>query len=124
MSNIGKLYEKKVMDGDKEVITYSGSINTLKISLPSIYLEDNKFASSDRAPDFRIWLKNSNGTDTQIGVAWKKEIKRGEKAGGFLISIVIDDPSFADKLNVTAFRNDQGHWDIVWNRPRQPEEAA
>ncbi len=59
----------------------------------------------------------------EIGAAWKKQ--KNQLGGAVLdfLSITIDDPSLASALNVAAFKNTNGDWDITFRR-RQPKTNA
>lgn len=118
-NNVGFL--KPVKKGDLEEL--HGSMTTLHshFNLRLIPLENK---TSDQFPDYKIYAVGSMGQETEIGAAWKKT-KR--KIGGVefeFLSITIDDPSLPNTLNVAAFKNQQGGWDITWRRRQANKDAA
>ena len=118
MSKIG--YLKPFMNGTKEEL--HGEIRTLQIQLRVKFLPNNK--TSDNAPDYAITAVGPNGSDVQIGGAWKKEKQQiGDVLLEFL-SITIDDPSLPNALNVAAFKNDDGSYEITWRRRQNSQNDA
>jgi uncharacterized protein (DUF736 family) len=71
-----------------------------------------------------------DGAQVEIGVAWERRLDRGPHEGKKFLSIVLDDPSWPDTLNVSAFPVTGGeHLEVVWRRKRggavrQDAEAA
>ena len=112
MSNIvGTL--KPVKNGFNEEL--HGHMTTLHNHL-DLRLIPEPGKTSDQFPDYKIYAVGSMGQETVIGAAWKKtKHKLGDEIFEFL-SITIDDPSFPDKLNLAAFQNKEGGWDITWRR--------
>ena len=111
MSNIGSLHSV-VIDGQEEL---QGEISTLQMQLP-IRLIPNRLGGSEKAPAYVICSFGNNDQDIKIGAAWKKT---KTKPGGLdfeFLSLTIDDPSLPSALNVAAFKNSQGGWDISWRR--------
>lgn len=110
MSKIG--YLKPFYNGSIEEL--HGEIRTLQMQLRVKFIPNNK--TSDNAPDYAITAVGPNGSDVQIGGAWKKEKQQiGDVLLEFL-SITIDDPSLPTALNVAAFKKDDGSYDITWRR--------
>lgn len=117
-NNVGFL--KPVMKNNQEEL--HGEITTLHNHI-SLRLAPESNKTSDQFPDYKIYAVGSMGQETEIGAAWKKtKHKTGDVEFEF-ISITIDDPSFPSKLNVAAFKNNRGGWDITWRR-RQSNQAA
>ena len=80
--------------------------------------------ASDNAPDYAIVTASSSGDEVQIGGAWKKTKEQiGDVTLEFL-SITIDDPSLPNALNVAAFKNNDGNYDITWRRRQNNQNAA
>lgn len=116
MSKIGNL--KAVMNGSKEEL--HGEVTTLQMQL-KIKLIPNTGKMNENAPDYIIAAAGYSGADIPIGGAWKKtKSKIGDVEFEFL-SITIDDPSLPNPLNVAAFKNNEGGWDITWRRRQTAE---
>ena len=69
---------------------------------------------SDNAPDFRVFHITDSFT-SEIGAAWKKTSKEGAE----YLSVSIDDPSFAERINCRLVKtgSEQGHT-LYWERQR------
>jgi uncharacterized protein (DUF736 family) len=118
MSKIGLL--KPVGQGNREEL--HGEITTLQMQL-KIKLIPNNVKTSDTAPDYIVCAAGYSGQDVQIGAAWKKRKDQIGDVSFEFLSITIDDPSLPSALNVAAFKNDQGEWEITFRR-RQAGQAA
>ena len=88
-----------------------GEIKTLQMQLKVRFIPD-RYKSSDNAPDYIICAQG----DVQIGAAWKKQKQQIGDIDLEFLSITIDDPSLPNALNVAAFKNKEGGWDITWRR--------
>lgn len=119
MSKIGNL--KTVYQGNRQEL--HGDINTLQIQL-KIKLIPNNIKSSENAPDYVVCASGYSGQDIEIGAAWKKEKTQIGDANFEFLSITIDDPSLPSALNVAAFKNDQGDWDITFRRRQANQPSA
>ena len=109
--NIGKIH-KLNLNGDEKL---KAVIKMRTLSL-ECFLEENEFQNSDASPKYRIVEINPQGDEVEIGAAWEKRPKSG---GDPYLSLSIDDPSFEKPIHLYAFKKGEGHWDIVWQRPRQ-----
>ena len=69
---------------------------------------------SDNAPDYRVFHTTDDFT-SEIGAAWKKTSKEGAE----FLSVSIDDPSFAERINCRLVKtgSEQGHT-LYWDRAR------
>lgn len=94
---------------------WQGEITTLHNHL-SIRLAPTGNLPSGMAPAYKIFAFGSMGQETEVGAAWKKSKRKTDGTDFEFLSITIDDPSFPEKLNVVAFKNNQGSWDITWRR--------
>lgn len=102
MATIGTL--KK--DGEE----FSGTLETLTIRA-RISLSPNA-KKSDKAPDYRIFQQTDDFT-SEIGAAWKKTAKDGSE----FLSVSIDDPSFADRINCSLIKTGTEHgYTLFWDR--------
>lgn len=111
--NIGKLHEQQ--DGSA-----SGYICTLEMQV-NFNLVKNLDKNGDKAPDFLIMAGK-----VDLGACWQNQ---AAQTGEIYYSLEMDDPSFPQKLKCAAFKNQDGTWRIVWDRPQakrtaEPEQAA
>jgi uncharacterized protein (DUF736 family) len=119
MSNIGTL--NPVKNGSHEEL--HGEIKTLQLSVKLRFVPEY-LKNKDQAPDYKIYATGMTGELTEIGAAWKKTKKVIGDADFEFLSITIDDPSFPTSLNVAAFKNGQGGWDVTWRRRQAGQSAA
>ncbi|MBS4050308.1 MAG: DUF736 family protein [Methylomonas sp.] len=78
-------------------------------------------ARTPDSPAFEIFAVGKGAIEIKVGAAWEKKTKAGE----VFYSLTIDDVSFNETLNVTAFKGEGfGVYDIVWQRPRQQNKLA
>lgn len=118
MSTIGKL-GTKIINGAEIVF---GTISTLQFSF-RFELRKLPIRENENAPNYGIFVDNKDGVETQIGVAWKKQVQRGENTGEPFFALSFDDPSFNKPLSVAAFKDSKtGEWEIVYRR-RQDQAA-
>jgi uncharacterized protein (DUF736 family) len=104
MATIGTFKKK----GDE----FSGTIETLTLKA-NITLSANS-KKSDSAPDYRVFQQTEDFT-SEIGAAWKKSAKDGSE----YLSVSIDDPSFADKINCRLIKTGAEHgYTLYWERQR------
>jgi uncharacterized protein (DUF736 family) len=96
----------------KDGAGYSGSIETLTLKAKITFEPADR--KSDKAPDFRVFHIGDDFT-SEIGAAWKKTSKEGAE----YLSVSLDDPSFAEKLNCRLVKtgSEQGH-SLFWERTR------
>ena len=86
---------------------YIGTIRTLTINAKArIVANDQK--KSEGAPDFRVYAGKA-----ELGAAWKAKTN-GEESREYL-SVLLDDPSFAEPIRAALFEED-GTAYLVWNR--------
>ncbi len=98
-----------------------GVINTLQHDL-KIQLKPYAGKTPD-SPAFEVFAMSKSGSLVKVGAAWEKTI---QATGEIFYSLTVDDVSFSEPLNVTAFKNKDayGVFDIVWRRPRLEKVAA
>ncbi len=92
-----------------------GEITTLHNHL-GIRLVPTGNPPSGMAPAYKIYAFGSLGQETAVGAGWLKTKRKSDGTDFEFLSLTIDDPSFPDKLNIAAFKNNQGGWDITWRR--------
>lgn len=118
MSTIGK-----IMQSQKEgKIHLHGHISTLQFNL-TFWLEENRFSSNDRAPHYLVMCRSPQGAIAQVGAVWKKTTQKLSQGISEFFSITMDDPSFPHPLNVAAFPNNEGGWDITYRRRQEAVTA-
>jgi uncharacterized protein (DUF736 family) len=91
---------------------YAGTIETLTLKAKITFEPTDK--KSDKAPDFRVFQIAEDFT-SEIGAAWKKTSQEGAE----FLSVSLDDPSFAAKINCRLVKtgSEQGH-SLYWERTR------
>ena len=91
---------------------YAGTIETLTLKAKITFEPADK--KSDKAPDFRVFQIADEFT-SEIGAAWKKTSQEGAE----YLSVSIDDPSFAAKINCRLVKtgSEQGY-SLFWERTR------
>jgi uncharacterized protein (DUF736 family) len=96
----------------KDGAGYAGNIETLSLRAKITFEPANK--KSDNAPDYRVFHIADDFT-SEIGAAWTKS----SRDGGEYLSVSIDDPSFADKIQCRLVKtgSEQGHT-LFWDRKR------
>jgi uncharacterized protein (DUF736 family) len=92
---------------------YAGSIETLTLKAKITFESSDK--KSGKAPDFRVFHIGDDFT-SEIGAAWKKTSREN---GAEYLSVSLDDPSFAEKINCRLVKtgSEQGH-SLFWERSR------
>lgn len=107
---------------DAEQNSYRGELRTLTLSHPNVsFLPQTK--RSDAEPDYRVVEKGPHGT-VEFGAAWRRQSDKGHS----YLSVVLDDPAFAQGINFALFDDRAGKATLVWNRARakavEPAEQA
>lgn len=102
----------------RETSGFSGRIRCAVLDL-EVSLVELAPGDIENAPDFRVHRGDADGPE--IGAAWKRS---GDKAGEYL-SVVIDDPTFAQPIRANLFRSGQtSTWHLQWSRPTKRAEKA
>jgi uncharacterized protein (DUF736 family) len=96
MAIIGKL--------NKDKDAYSGSLTTLTLKA-KVRLEPQE-KSNDKSPDFKVY---SGAID--IGAAWVNQSKEGND----YVSIILDDPSFANSIQARLVASGDEYL-LIWKR--------
>ena len=109
MAHIGTF--TKTTDG------YSGTIKTLSLNA-KVRFVPAKAGEGENAPDYRLIV----GPDTEIGAGWKRV---GEKAGDY-VSVMLDDPNFAQPIHANLIRSDgeEKSFHLLWRRPTGRRKQA
>ena len=97
----------------KDGAGYAGTIETLSLRA-NITLEPVGDKKSGNAPDFRVFRQAEHFT-SEIGAVWKKTSKEGAE----YLSVSLDDPSFAERINCRLVKtgSEHGHT-LYWERSR------
>lgn len=109
--NIGTL--KQTASG-----TYTGRISSMKTSLTLALRAVN--SPNERAPKYEIFGLSKAREWVQIGALFELESNR---TGDAFLNGKIDDPSFPAPLYISAFAQQDGSYNIVWNRPNPRRNA-
>ena len=120
---IGKIIRFK-SDSEENNLLFTGNFHTMEFSIDYFELIRNPFRSPDtKRPDYLIYGRNAKGDKVEIGAGWYREFIRGGIKGE-MISLTLDDPSFKNPINVTAFKgDDEDCWPITWRRERAKSSA-
>tara|TARA_R110002124_G_scaffold10609_4_gene52670 strand:- start:624 stop:980 length:357 start_codon:yes stop_codon:yes gene_type:complete len=99
----------------------SGQLRTLELSL-FLTLTKNRGKSSADQPDMLVFAKGADGDNVEIGCAWER---MAATTGQHFLSIMVDDPSLPQALNMTAFPlNDQKtEYELTWKRARSQKDG-
>lgn len=119
MSKVGFL--KPYNNGSYEEL--HGEIKTLQFQIKIKLIADN-MRTNPNAPDYEIFSNTRSGEDIHIGAAWKKTKKKEDGSTLEFLSITIDDLSLPQSINVAAFKQNDGSWDITWRRRQANKNEA
>lgn len=92
--------------------SYRGDVRTLMFGRSNVSLLAVRKVN-DREPDYRVVEETEAGV-VEFGAAWKRRSDKGQT----FLSIVLDDPSLGQPLNVAMFDDRDGTATLVWTRPR------
>ncbi|MES2301005.1 MAG: DUF736 domain-containing protein [Pseudomonadota bacterium] len=91
----------------------SGSLATVMVAMNFALREVE--ARNEKAPRFEILTRNTGGVFVQVGALWEKA---SLESGECYLQGRIDDPSLTRPLPITAFKQKDGSYNVVWSRPR------
>lgn len=100
--------------------TFIGRISTLAVTA-TIALREVRSANP-KAPRFEVLALNP-ATKSWVQVGAFFELVSNSSGEAFLNG-KLDDPSFAQPLYVSAFRQADGSYNIVWQRPQKRRDTA
>lgn len=121
MANVGQLL---VMRTNSGVPVARGKVQTWRARFGFSMEPIREERSSDKAPTHALMMKSEAGEMIQVGVAWQREITRGERAGQPMFGLAFSDPDLPEWTgNLAAFptgeRDDAGEiFRITHERPR------
>jgi uncharacterized protein (DUF736 family) len=98
---------------------FAGRLRTLSLDI-ELTLVTAEHGDAENAPDFRIHAGDDNGPE--VGAGWKRT---GDKAGEY-VSLVIDDPSFAQPVRANLFQSgsNRSAFHLLWTRPSRREKTG
>ena len=98
----------------REPSGFTGHVRTVTIDVELVLVPADP-SDADNAPDYRIHLGDEDGLEA--GAGWKRT---GERAGEY-VSLLLDDPAFAQPIRANLFRDDDAGnaWSLHWNRPQK-----
>ncbi|MCH4538964.1 uncharacterized protein (DUF736 family) [Hephaestia caeni] len=102
----------------REESGFTGRIHTLTL-FREITIVPVDPSDVENAPSHRVH-HGADDNAPEIGAAWTES---SEKAGEYL-SLLIDDPSFAQPIRARLFQNgaDTTSWSLHWSRPQKRGE--
>lgn len=110
------------MNKHNETGRIEGRIITRSLN-EKFFLEPNADKGSAKAPDFLIFGKAPAGHVYKAGLAYRRDIKRGDMAGRECFYLVFNDPDFGENpIAVSAYPNNAMGWDLTVER--KTREAA
>ena len=99
----------------------SGQLRTLELSL-FLTMTKNKEKKTADQPDMLVYAKDASGANVEIGCAWEKT---ATATGQPFLSIMVDDPSFPQALNLTGFplNAQKTEYGLTWKRARSQKDG-
>ncbi len=103
----------------REAGGFFGRVHTLAFDLELSIVAAGP-SEAENAPDYRVLRGAEDGPE--VGAGWSR---KSDKAGEY-ISLLLDDPTFAEPIRARLFQNgaDTTSWSLHWNRPRDRSETA
>ena len=98
---------------------YMGRISTLAVSMTIALKAVN--SSNPKAPRFEIHALTPSRTWVQVGAFFELF---SNNTGEAFLNGRIDDPSLTAPLQVSAFHQDDGSYNIVWSRPTRRKDVT
>ena len=99
---------------------YIGRVSTLAVAM-TIALREVR-SVNPKAPKYEIHALNTvSRTWVQVGALFELA---SNATGETFLNGKIDDPSLAQPLYVSAFRQDDGSYNVVWSRPSRKRDVA
>lgn len=98
---------------------YMGRISTLTVAM-TIALKPVT-SNNPKAPRFAIYALNPARTWVEVGALFELH---SNNTGEAFLNGRIDDPSLAAPLQISAFRQEDGSYNVVWSRPTRRRDVA
>ena len=102
---------------DNGVLT--GNIATLSVAMRFALRPVS--SRNPKAPAFELCARNPAGATVQIGALWEQTSKA---TGECFLQGRIDDPSMKHPLAISAFRQNDGSYNVAWARPGRRRSVA
>ena len=98
---------------------YMGRISTLAVVM-AIALKPVR-SDNPKAPRFEVHAKAPDGSYVQVGALFELH---SNNTGEAFLNGRIDDPSLSAPLQVSAFMQDDGSYNVVWSRPTRRRDVS
>lgn len=98
---------------------YMGRISTLTVAMTIALKPVN--STNPKAPRFEIHALTPGRTWVQVGALFELF---SNNTGEAFLNGRIDDPSLAAPLQISAFHQDDGSYNIVWSRPTRRRDVT
>jgi len=98
--------------------TYTGKISTLTVAI--VIALRTVQSANPRAPKFEILALSAARQWVQVGALFELA---SNSTGETFLNGKIEDPSLDKPLYISAFRQEDGSYNIVWSRPTRRREA-
>jgi uncharacterized protein (DUF736 family) len=96
----------------------SGQIATLAIDMAIHLVPVN--SDKERAPKYEICARSPSGARVQVGALWEQTAKA---TGECFLQGRLEDPSLPNQVQISAFRQDDGSYNVVWQEQRRAKNA-
>jgi uncharacterized protein (DUF736 family) len=97
---------------------YTGNVRTFGFGADVRFTPNP--AKTGNAPDFAVRVTSYDGSEFDIGAAWRKT----SKAGKPYLSVKLDGPMLAEPVNCALTQQAEGSYALVWTRREAGAEAA
>ncbi|MHA3795512.1 DUF736 domain-containing protein [Sphingomonas sp. YL-JM2C] len=98
--------------------TYTGKISTLTVAI--VIALRTVQSANPRAPKFEILALSAARQWVQVGALFELS---SNSTGEMFLNGKIEDPSLDKPLYISAFRQEDGSYNIVWSRPNRRRDA-
>jgi uncharacterized protein (DUF736 family) len=97
---------------------FTGQIATLAIDMAIHLVPVN--SDKERAPKYEICARSPSGARVQVGAFWEQSAKA---TGEVFLQGRLEDPSIPKPLQISAFEQQDGSYNLVWQEQRRPRNA-
>ena len=99
--------------------TYTGKISTLTVAI--VIALRTVQSANPRAPKFEILALSAARQWVQVGALFELA---SNSTGEMFLNGKIEDPSLDKPLYISAFRQEDGSYNVVWSRPTRRRDLA
>ncbi len=103
-----------------EAGTYIGKIATLALAM-TIALRP-VHSTNPKAPKYEVMALSQARTWVKVGALF--ELFATNTTGAAFLNGKLEDPSFAAPLYISMFQQDDGSYNVVWNRPNRRRDVT